>query len=112
MALYLVATSSYYHSVMTRAKQVGVKELKNRLSAYLREVRDGRRILVTDRGEVVAELHKARTASGPEERALTEWLEEGAVVPPAGKKHTLPTPLVRLPSGTSSSILDELRGGN
>lgn len=97
---------------MTRAKQVGVKELKNRLSAYLREVRNGRRILVTDRGEVVAELHRARPASGPEEQALTEWLEAGAVVPPARQKHPLPAPLVRLPAGTSRGILDELRGSD
>ena len=35
---------------------VGVRELKNRLSEYLRRVRLGERVLVTDRGEVVAEL--------------------------------------------------------
>jgi antitoxin (DNA-binding transcriptional repressor) of toxin-antitoxin stability system len=37
-------------------KSVGVRELKNRLSEYLRDVRAGERVLVTDRGEVVAEL--------------------------------------------------------
>ena len=37
-------------------KTVGVRELKNRLSEYLREVRAGAGVLVTDRGEVVAEL--------------------------------------------------------
>jgi len=35
---------------------VGVRELKNKLSEYLRRVRRGERVLVTDRGEVVAEL--------------------------------------------------------
>ena len=35
---------------------VGVRELKNRLSEYLRRVRMGDSVLVTDRGEVVAEL--------------------------------------------------------
>jgi len=30
--------------------------LKNRLSEYIRDVRAGERVLVTDRGEVVAEL--------------------------------------------------------
>ena len=33
---------------------VGVRELKNRLSAFLRQVRSGESVLVTDRGEVVA----------------------------------------------------------
>jgi antitoxin (DNA-binding transcriptional repressor) of toxin-antitoxin stability system len=37
-------------------KTVGVRELKNRLSEYLRQARAGESILVTDRGQVVAEL--------------------------------------------------------
>jgi prevent-host-death family protein len=42
-------------------KTVGVRELKNRLSEYIRHVRAGESVLVTDRGEVVAEL----TPPGP-----------------------------------------------
>jgi antitoxin (DNA-binding transcriptional repressor) of toxin-antitoxin stability system len=37
-------------------KTVGVRELKNRLSEYIRQVRAGEGVLVTDRGQVVAEL--------------------------------------------------------
>ena len=37
-------------------KTVGLRELKNRLSEYVREVRSGGNVLVTDRGELVAEL--------------------------------------------------------
>jgi prevent-host-death family protein len=37
-------------------KTVGLRELKNRLSEYVRDVRSGDGVLVTDRGEVVAEL--------------------------------------------------------
>jgi prevent-host-death family protein len=37
-------------------KSVGLRELKNRLSEFVREVRSGEAVLVTDRGEVVAEL--------------------------------------------------------
>ena len=39
-------------------KAVAVKELKNRLSSYLREVSTGEVVLVTDRGRVVAELRQ------------------------------------------------------
>lgn len=35
---------------------VGVRELKNRLSEFIRRVRAGEGLLVTDRGEVVAAL--------------------------------------------------------
>lgn len=41
---------------MPGMQTVGVRELKNRLSEYLRRVRLGERVLVTDRGEVVAEF--------------------------------------------------------
>ena len=37
-------------------KTVGLRELKNRLAEYVRHVRSGEAVLVTDRGEVVAEL--------------------------------------------------------
>ena len=46
-------------------KAVGLRELKNRLSEYVRQVRAGEGVLVTDRGEVVAEL-------GPPGRATTD----------------------------------------
>src|SRR2546428_8384457 len=40
-----------------RAMQtLGLRELKNRLSQYIRRVRDGQLVIVTDRGQVVAEL--------------------------------------------------------
>ena len=37
-------------------KTVGLRDLKNRLSEYVRQVRSGEGVLVTDRGEIVAEL--------------------------------------------------------
>lgn len=37
-------------------KTVGVRELKNRLSEYIRQATSGQGVLVTDRGQVVAEL--------------------------------------------------------
>ena len=39
-------------------KEVGIRELKNRLSEYVRLVRSGEVVMVTDRGEVVAELRR------------------------------------------------------
>ena len=41
---------------MRTAATVGARELKTRLGTYLRRVREGQRILVTDRGIPVAEL--------------------------------------------------------
>lgn len=54
-------------------KAVGIRELKNRLSEYLRAVREGERVYVTDRGEVVAEL---RAPGGPADEGLPAGLSE------------------------------------
>ena len=53
-------------------KSVGLRELKNRLSEYVREVRYGERVLVTDRGEVVAEL--IPPSQGSDERGIPSAL--------------------------------------
>ncbi len=37
-------------------RTVGIRELKNRISDYLRAVRAGESVLVTDRGEAIAEI--------------------------------------------------------
>lgn len=42
-------------------KAVGIKVLKNNLSRYLKEVQAGELIWITDRDEVIAELHRPTT---------------------------------------------------
>ena len=54
-------------------KAVAIKELKNRLSHYLRDVSSGEIVLVTDRGKVVAELRKP--TAGARGDAFAEALE-------------------------------------
>lgn len=41
---------------MPAGRTVGLRDLKNRLSEYVRLARAGERVQVTDRGQVVAEL--------------------------------------------------------
>jgi len=38
---------------------VGVRELRDNLSEYLRRIRDGERLVITDRGEPIGELGPA-----------------------------------------------------
>lgn len=105
----LVATRSYYAG-MAQVKTVGVKQLKDNLSAYLRDVRRGTRVLVTDRHAVVAELARPGTAAvGTLPSALAEWVERGAVRLPVAPKARLGAAPVRVPEGTACRILDELR---
>ena len=60
---------------------VGARELKTRLGTYLQRVRDGRPLVVTDRGEPVAELRPltSDTAVSP---ALLRMSTKGAVTLP------------------------------
>ena len=73
----VVATCGYIRAV----KAVAVRELKNRLSAYLREVAAGEVMLVTDRGRVVAELRRpsAETLQSPAEQALERLVAAGVL---------------------------------
>jgi len=64
---------------------VGTKELKNRLSHYLRLVREGERVIVCDRGKAVAELRSAGAADPDEDMALSELAKQGAVVVGRGR---------------------------
>ena len=72
-----VATCSYIWAM----KAVAVRELKNRLSAYLREVAAGEVVLVTDRGRVVAELRRPSTEGlpSPVEQALGRLVAAGVL---------------------------------
>lgn len=63
-------------------KAVAVKELKNRLSSYLREVSAGEVVLVTDRGRVVAELRQPTSglALSGHDQALERLRGQGLLV--------------------------------
>lgn len=56
---------------------VGARELKNRLGRYLRQVRAGETILVTERGRPVAELRPLAPASLDLDARLQELAAQG-----------------------------------
>jgi prevent-host-death family protein len=63
--------------------RVGVRELKNRLSRYLKRVQSGEEITVTERGRSVARIVPA--VSSHIKQALAPLLREGAVRWSGGK---------------------------
>ena len=99
-------------------KTVAIRELKNRLSAYLREVRAGEVLLVTDRGEVVAELRPPTFLAAGQGKmsaqvaALLRMVEEGIVrpgYPVDDPKKVYRMPSFRSPEGTAQRALDAER---
>lgn len=90
---------------MYMSKTVGVAELRQNLSRYLRRVEQGERLLVTDRNRAVAELGPPPT-TGP---ALDRLIAEGQVTRPT--RRGLPESL-RIDGDVRalSRALDEIRG--
>jgi antitoxin (DNA-binding transcriptional repressor) of toxin-antitoxin stability system len=93
---------------MKRLKTVGVKELKNNLSAYLREVRSGAIVLVSDRNNIIAELHEPYRRSALGEAVnplLLDWAEAGLASLPTVEKVPLPGSFLKMRAGTSAELL-------
>jgi antitoxin (DNA-binding transcriptional repressor) of toxin-antitoxin stability system len=90
-------------------KAVGVRELKNRLSEYLRAVRAGERVLVTDRGEIIAELAPpgANRPAEPLDAALGEAVRQGWLTPPLIGPGSVPP--AGPPVAPLAELVDELR---
>ena len=44
---------------------VGIKELKNRLTHYLRQTKQGEEVIVTERGKPIALLQPIRSSAPP-----------------------------------------------
>jgi antitoxin (DNA-binding transcriptional repressor) of toxin-antitoxin stability system len=84
--------------------KVGIRELKAHLSHYVRLVREGGRVVVTDRGEEVAEL-RAVTPVGP---GLRELIDSGQVRWSGGKPARFPKPIT-ISGGPISDTVGELR---
>ena len=91
----------------------GIRDLKNNLSRYLRRVRGGESIAVTDNGRIVAEL---RPPSGTAPGSLDRYavlVASGDLRPPVDDGDPLadwPPNGLRLPPGTAAKLIDEDRG--
>jgi prevent-host-death family protein len=86
-------------------ESVGVAELRQNLSVYLRRVSRGERLVVTDRNRPVAELGPVPT-TGPD---LDRLIAEGRVSPPLRRGLPEPLELTGDPRALSRA-LDDIRG--
>jgi len=93
-------------------RTVGLRELKNRLSAYVRMVRAGAHVQVTDRGQVVAELlPPGMAASHAKHPGLAALERRGLLRPSAGNTADVyPVVRRRLKPGRAKRLLDAVRG--
>jgi hypothetical protein len=97
---------------MANRKTVGIKELKNNLSAYLRDVRRGTRVYVSDREAIVAELHEpgaVYTADEDPNPVLAAWARAGVVTLPKRPIAPVMKSPARVPKGTAARLIDDDR---
>jgi prevent-host-death family protein len=92
-------------TTMPRRPSVGSRELKTRLGAYLRRVREGATLVITDRGEPVAELKPLGSAGG--ERAALQRLQALGSVTRQEVRALAPFRPVRVRASVSAAILED-----
>jgi prevent-host-death family protein len=80
---------------------VGVRQLRQNLSFYLREVKEGDSFRVTERGREVARLVPSGPANSPIARLVAE---RGATMPTANLLELAKTAPRRPPTGGPSSL--------
>ncbi len=85
---------------------VGIRELRQHASRYVRMAKEGQRIAVTERGKLVAYLVPAEDTG----TLLDRLAASGDYVPPAGGiDDLLPPPVVPQGRRPLSEVLSELR---
>jgi prevent-host-death family protein len=85
------------------ATRIGIRELRDTLTATIRRVRQGETIEVTHDGRPVAVL------SPYSEDRIERLLASGRATPPTRSIHPLPEPLAGTGSMTASEALEEDR---
>lgn len=85
---------------------VGARELKVRLGKYLRQVRQGRTLVVTDRGQPVAELRPMSGVAGAD-AVLAKLEADGMVTRPTKKGLPLFRPIESRGPSLSTAVLED-----
>jgi prevent-host-death family protein len=84
--------------------EIGVRELRGRLSDYLARVRDGEELVVTERGIAIARI--VPISGG---RALDRAVADGLVSPAPQRTRTRPTRRTRSRGPISDLVADQRR---
>jgi antitoxin (DNA-binding transcriptional repressor) of toxin-antitoxin stability system len=95
-----------------KARTIGIKILKNQLSEYIRLVKSGTRVLITDHDQVVAEIVQPNLESYSKVKLelIDEWRNSGKMLSPSTKKKKIEPSHLRLQTGTAQKLIDSDRG--
>jgi prevent-host-death family protein len=90
-----------------KPREIGARELKTRLGAYLREVREGATLIVTERGEPVAEIRPLRVGGKTEKGRLDELVARGVLTRASRKKLSAFRPIRLVGRPLSETIVED-----
>ena len=85
----------------------GIRDLKNRLSYYLREVKKGEKILITERNQVIATILPVER--GEEDSRLLSLVKEGFATWKGGKPTGSRHPVKIKGKAVSDIVLEDRR---
>ena len=88
--------------IMSSTSRVGVRELRQNLSVYLREIENGKSFEVTDRGQPVAMLVPLPKASTPLQRLIAS----GRATTPSGDLLELGAPKGAVSTAASDALIE------
>jgi prevent-host-death family protein len=83
---------------------VGIRELRDHLSRYISQVREGSEVTVTDHGRAVA-----RIVPLDRPRLLDRLIEEGRVTPAGDKRRSRPQHRIAVSEPVSPLVTDQRR---
>lgn len=90
--------------------RIGVRELRQNASRFLKRVQAGESLLVTDRGKPIARLVPVAADTETPKELERRLIEEGVLIPAELDFRTLPPPLAPKPGQRPlSEILAEMR---
>ena len=91
---------------------IGIRQLKNNLSHYVRQIEAGKRVAVTAHGRVVAELVPPGSNTGAQGTSRYDELVATGIIEPAAEADGLPPdwPDICLSRGMVAELIDSDRG--
>lgn len=91
--------------------EIGIRELKDNLSRYVRRMEAGEQIIVTAHGRVVAELVRPTGERQGRNSQFEQLIASGVITSPVEDGDPLEDcPEIRLPAGTAATLIDSDRG--
>jgi prevent-host-death family protein len=88
-------------------ERIGIRELKENLSRYMKKVRTGERIIVTDRKNDIAIIMPININAG--DKKLYQFIQRGMASWSGGMPEGMPVRIISKGKSVSSAVIEDQR---